>query len=215
MTEIQFPLIILAAGASSRMGEPKGLVKVGRVSWLEVQLRRFQAAGGVEAVVVLGFDRDRYMVEISRLMGEGPEGLPGIHLVENPKPERGPFSSLMEGWGCLKEKRPGSAAYIMPVDVPCPPGQVFQALSDALEPGVEVCVPQHQDRGGHPILATAAFMEKLASLPIADPNSRLDWQIKNLPPEKIRKVTVEDELVLMNLNRKEDLLAVRSWIEAL
>ena len=221
MTEIQFPLIMLAAGKSSRMGEPKGLVSVGKRSrpWIEIQLRRFAQAGGSRAVVVLGYNREKYAEKLPWLWGDRIQavetGLPGIYPVVNPKPERGPFSSLMEGWHLLRKKRPGSPAYILPVDVPCPLGNVFQALSNALEPGIEVCVPFCQNRGGHPVLATSSFMEKLDSLPITDPNSRLDWQIKNLAPESICNVPVEEKLVLLNMNRKEDFLAAGCWIEEL
>ena len=217
MSEIQFPLIMLAAGKSSRMGEPKGLVRVGKRSrpWIEIQLRRFLAAGGADAIVVLGYDRDRYLEELPWLVREGTEELPVIDLVVNPKPERGPFSSLMEGWRFLRKKWPGSPVFILPVDVPCPSGQVFQALSNAIEPGIEACVPFCQNRGGHPVLAAASFMEKLDSLPITDPNSRLDWQIRSLPPESLGKVPVEEKLVLLNMNRKKDFLAAGKWLEGL
>ncbi len=217
MTEIQFPLIMLAAGKSSRMGEPKGLVGVGKRSrpWIEVQLRRFAKAGGRKTVVVLGYDQGRYLEELPWLLGERTEELPGIDVVINSKPERGSFSSLMEGWRYLRKKWPGSPAFILPVDVPCPPGHVFQALSNALEPGIEACFPFCQNQGGHPVLGAASFMEKLDLLAITDPNSRLDWQIRSLPPESLRKVPIEDKLVLMNMNRKEDFLAAGIRIEEL
>ncbi len=208
------PLIILAAGESRRMGEPKGLVKVGGRPWLEVQLRRFAAAGGRKAVVVLGYHREEYLEKMPdwgawmRDAGCGMldwEGeLPWMALAMNSEPENGPFSSLITGWNRLREMLPGTPAFVLPVDVPCPSGEVLQALQTALQPGVEVCVPVYQGRGGHPILAAASFFEKLRTLPFSDPQARLDSQIKKLVPENLRKIPVQEKIILLNMNHKKD-----------
>ena len=51
-------VVVLAAGRSSRMGEPKGLVVVEGRTWIDRQL---EALGRRRAVLVLGHDRERYL----------------------------------------------------------------------------------------------------------------------------------------------------------
>lgn len=57
--------IILAAGSSSRLGQPKQLVKVGSETLLERTIRLANEAGASPVIVVLGANRDRILAEIS------------------------------------------------------------------------------------------------------------------------------------------------------
>ena len=59
-----FPLILLAGGRSSRMGTPKGLLDYQGHPWLVEQLRRFKAASGKRAIIVLGFHQAPYFEQI-------------------------------------------------------------------------------------------------------------------------------------------------------
>ncbi len=217
MTGILPPLILLTAGESLRMGEPKGLVRVGERPWIEIQMRRFAAAGGSHAVVVLGYHREEYMKALPWLSGEGDremaEGIPKSSIVVNPETKWGPFSSLMAGWNFLRSEKPDSPAFVLPVDVPCPTKEVLRSLQIALLPGIEASVPVYEERGGHPILASASLLEKLRFLSFKDPEARLDRQIKKLSPESLRKVPVREKIVLLNMNRKEDFLAALKIIE--
>ncbi|MBI4126298.1 MAG: NTP transferase domain-containing protein, partial [Deltaproteobacteria bacterium] len=63
---LSFPLIILAAGASTRMGMPKGLIEVEGKPWIIKQLDDFAAVGGKDVVVVLGYDAEKYVECIER-----------------------------------------------------------------------------------------------------------------------------------------------------
>ena len=128
------PVVVLAAGRSSRLGEPKGLVMVEGRTWIDRQL---EALGRRRAVLVLGHDRDCYLPVVLAL------GRP-VDLVTNPDPDRGPFSSLQEGLAAVD---PGSPAFVLPVDVPAPGKAVWAALEAALGPA-EAAVPVHEGKGG-------------------------------------------------------------------
>src|SRR4051794_26306382 len=98
MTETPSPLILLAAGQSSRMGQPKGLLPHGSGTWLETLLL---ACVGREVILVLGDHADAYFrrFPILREAFEGPRAFHGVSVrtVINRDPSRGPFSSLQLG----------------------------------------------------------------------------------------------------------------------
>ncbi|HEY8091608.1 MAG TPA: NTP transferase domain-containing protein [Polyangiaceae bacterium] len=184
------PVIVLAAGQSSRLGEPKGLVVVEGRTWIDRQL---EALGGRRAVLVLGHDRDRYLPVILAL------GRP-VDLVTNPDPDRGPFSSLQEGLAAVDA---GSAAFVLPVDVPAPGKAVWEALEASLG-AAEAAVPVHEGKGGHPVLLGPALVARLLTRPAS---SRLDEELRALP--LVARVPVDDPRVGLNLNTASDWGRVR------
>jgi molybdenum cofactor cytidylyltransferase len=180
-------VVLLAAGRSSRMGEPKGLVLVHGRPWIDLQLDTIEGAGS-SAVVVLGFDRERYEAARTGLAGRA-------RVVHNPDPDRGPFSSLQCGLAALP---PGESAYVLPVDVPAPEVGVWARLSEALGPAIDAAVPTYEGRGGHPVLLSPRLVARLLGLP---PASRLDLE---LAASTVARVPVGDARVRMNLNVPED-----------
>jgi CTP:molybdopterin cytidylyltransferase MocA len=189
-------VVLLAAGRSSRMGEPKGLWAIGGKPWLEHQLDAIDALGA-EAVVVLGFDRERYLETL-------PELEDRASVVVNPAPEHGPFSSLQCGLRVA-----GAPAFVLPVDVPVPVTDVWQALLEALTERVDAAVPVHEGAGGHPVLLSAALVTYILGLRA---DSRLDHVLRewswgrgpNPERDRIARIPVLDRRVRLNLNAPED-----------
>lgn len=181
-------VVLLAAGRSSRMGEPKGLWAVGGKPWLEHQLDAIEALGA-ETVLVLGFDRQRYLEVL-------PELEDRASVVVNPAPEHGPFSSLQCGL-----RVSGAPAFVLPVDVPAPVTAVWQALHGALTAGVDAAVPIHEGLGGHPVLLSPALVTHVLGLPA---DSRLDHVLRGWDGSRITRVPVLDRRVRLNLNAPED-----------
>ncbi|MGZ3688546.1 MAG: nucleotidyltransferase family protein [Bdellovibrionota bacterium] len=190
-----YPLILLAGGKSERMGTPKGLLSFDGRLWIEEQMSRFERAGGREGVIVLGFHAEDYRTKV--------RGRPGWHSLINPEPELGPFTSIQAGAKfLLGQDRIG--AFVLPVDVPAGPPEVFQALCGAMNEGVRAAVPQFQERGGHPVLLSAAFLDHLAAQDPRLPMARLDQQLRLLGPDQVRRVPVSAPEVTMNFNTIED-----------
>ncbi|MBI4765048.1 MAG: NTP transferase domain-containing protein [Deltaproteobacteria bacterium] len=104
------PLILLAGGRSSRMGSPKGLLDYQGQPWLIEQLRRFKAASGKRAVVVLGFHQEQYFAKIPWLEKavNQPIAQLGLEMLVavNPMPEQGQFSSLQRAITFLQANYP-------------------------------------------------------------------------------------------------------------
>lgn len=198
-----YPLILLAAGKSSRMGSPKGLIDYFGRPWLLEQGERFRAAGGEQVVLVLGYHREAYFQEIPWLKDSVDQTIRRhdleITTIENAHPEGGQFTSLLCAFSSSVIRRaPG--AWVLPVDVPGPDRKVYGALKAALYSPVAVVVPQYLSRGGHPVLLSASFIQALSTIPPEAPEARLDEQIHRLAPAARAYVPVEDRQVGLNLN---------------
>ncbi|HEX3345611.1 MAG TPA: NTP transferase domain-containing protein [Polyangiaceae bacterium] len=185
-------VVLLAAGRSSRMGQPKGLFPHRGRPWLESQLA---AVEGRRAVVVLGLDRALYLAALPGLASR-----PGVVVAVNPDPDRGPFSSLQVGLAALGA--PAVApVFVLPVDVPAASAPTWRALEDALGPTLDAAIPTHEGRGGHPVLLAPPFVAQLGRRDPASPDSRLDALLRLA---KAILVPVGDPRVRLNLNAPED-----------
>lgn len=205
-----FPLILLSGGQSSRMGTPKGLVEYQGRLWLSEQLSRFAAASGREAVIVLGYHRERYFERIPWLRGSREEasvqsGL-AVSVVVNKTPELGQFSSLQCALPFLLEGD-WSGAFFLPVDVPGPHSEVYDRLGAAFNDRLDAIIPQYRSQGGHPVLLSRRFLGHLLSVPVANNEARLDIQIRALSPERVVRVRVSDPQVCLNINTLEEFRA--------
>ncbi|MFT4979836.1 MAG: molybdenum cofactor cytidylyltransferase [Myxococcota bacterium] len=128
--------VILAAGASSRMGSHKALLLVGGVPLIV----RHVHALGPDVRIGLGAEADRIAAVLP----------PGVDIVINDGwADTGPRETLQR----LIEGLPGERWLIItPVDVPPAPPAVLDALLKAGPPAV----PVWQGQRGHPVLLTVA-----------------------------------------------------------
>lgn len=205
MSEIELPpLVLLAAGASSRtldeIGRPKGLISVRGRPWLQVQLETFADAGGTRAVIVLGHHREAILAAVPALDRATSEwtALAGLQVrtAINPQPDRGPFSSLQTGLHVLESE--DVDAFVLPVDVPAASRPVWTALAAA---GAPAAVPQIDGRGGHPVLVARKLIDHLLQLDPAAPDARLDVQLHEAGSVR---VAVTDRRIHGNLNTADD-----------
>jgi molybdenum cofactor cytidylyltransferase len=112
--------ILLAAGASTRLGYPKQLLKVGDKSLVFRAAQTLLATGCQPIVVVVGFQADRISVEI--------EDLP-ITSVHNPDWRTGMASSIAAGLSAALRLNPNSAGVLITLcDQPRVTGEDLRAL---------------------------------------------------------------------------------------
>src|SRR5436190_14249718 len=83
------PAIVLAAGASTRMGRPKALLAAGDRTFIRRILETLRDSGVPEAVVVVRAGQEQVIVEVEA-SGFG-------RTVLNPRAEEGQLSSLVAG----------------------------------------------------------------------------------------------------------------------
>src|SRR5436190_15924591 len=94
-TALGFGVVILAAGASSRMGKPKLLLPWGGTSVLGHLIGQWKALRAVQIAAVCASGDQAVSAELDRL------DFPRLNRVVNPTPERGMFNSIQcaARWG--------------------------------------------------------------------------------------------------------------------
>jgi molybdenum cofactor cytidylyltransferase len=140
--DIPSAAIILAAGASTRMGRPKALLEIDGETFLDRLIRVF-AAAGVMPVVVLGHD--------AGVIAAGCQRAAEALLALNPHPELGQLSSLQ----CGLRAAPAHAEllFFTPVDSPgVRVTTVLRLRQEWAERGrPPVVTPRFAGRNGHPV----------------------------------------------------------------
>ncbi|MDP6907111.1 MAG: NTP transferase domain-containing protein [Candidatus Thalassarchaeaceae archaeon] len=181
--------IVLAAGASSRLGQPKALVKIGQKTLIEYIVERLEAKN-LEPVIVT---RSDIVVDIMT-------ALPERTIVINPNPEAGRTGSLQCGLKQILDTKGGEGAFrllVVPVDRP---GFSNSTLNQLLT--MEICsCPSKDGRGGHPLLL---MPEDIARIRCSQP----DTPLRNLcTPERFE---VADEWLHVNIDEVQDLDVLNS-----
>lgn len=191
------PAILLAGGASSRMGRPKALLPIGPHGqpFLE-HVARVLLEGGVEDVIaVLGAGADAVRGAIQ------PERLP-IRFVDNPDYRMGQLSSLLAGLRVAD--RPGVRAVLVTlVDVPLiAPSTVRAVLSGYRGSGGRATIvrPSRAGRHGHPVIFDRTLFDELRR---ASPAEGAKAVIRAHSAELL-DVEVSDEGASIDIDTPED-----------
>lgn len=200
MLELRGPVaaVVLAAGASTRMGTPKQLLETDGRSFVRAVIELARAAECAPVVVVRG------------AVALPPEALRGVVARENPNWHKGQLSSLQVGLAALADAgvQP-SGVLVLTVDRPHVRPATARLLVRAHERFPKAILqPEHEGRRGHPILYPAAVIPALRALP--DSNS--PRQLLALPAvaRMRRGVAVDDPAVLDNIDTPEDLARLRA-----
>jgi CTP:molybdopterin cytidylyltransferase MocA len=138
--------VILAAGASRRMGKPKALLQLKGKSFLGACVAAFEGAA-VESVVVLGADAEA----IERLH-------PGLKTVRNPAWPDGQLSSARVGLRAALAQG-AKIVFVHPVDAPRIVPSTVSMLLATMRTGARAAVPTHAGKLGHPLALGFAGIE--------------------------------------------------------
>lgn len=181
--------VILAAGRSTRMAEPKPLLTVGPVTFLERAAITLRKAGCRRTYVVANEDA-AWLERAAQL---------GLDVVVNPEPESEQIDSLRLVLRQLPDDTAGLV--VLPVDLPLISESTATAVvrSFVARPAPLV-LPFHNTVAGHPVLLgrelfdvvlTGSFEEGLRSL-IMD------------HAHDLQEVRVEDEGILIDIDSPDD-----------
>jgi molybdenum cofactor cytidylyltransferase len=145
--------IILAAGASSRMGTPKALLDYRGETFLD-RLIRVLGAVCDPVIVALGYHADDI-----RAAANGH-----VRFVLNPDPSRGQLSSLQTA---LAEVPADAEGFLfMPVDCPAVGPEVVRHIVGVGLRGKDLLViPRFKGERGHPVFARRELIAEFLALP--------------------------------------------------
>ncbi len=183
--------VLLAGGRSQRSGRRHKACRRlpgERRSWLDRQIDALRAAGIGRIVLVLGHRPRRVLACLHRR----------VVLVRNPQPALGAFASLQYGLRAARDE-----ALVSPMDTPLPAGAELRHMLRARRATDAVIAVGRDGRGGHPVLLSRRFAQRLAQLDPTDAASRLDAQLRALAPEHRRRLKLKARSTRLNLNTEQ------------
>ena len=185
------PALILAAGASSRMGRTKALLPLpGGQTFLSRLDSTLRAAGIDEIVAVIAHDADAIEAAASTARLR-------LRFVRNPDPSRGQLSSLLAGLDALSD----GPILVTPVDLPLVTPATVRLVVDAWRATRAAIVrPQRNGRHGHPVIFASAILQELRGTDLAD-GARPVIQAHR---SEIVNVPVDDEGAFEDIDTPED-----------
>ncbi|MCA1553945.1 MAG: nucleotidyltransferase family protein [Chloroflexi bacterium] len=202
----KFAAIVLAAGESRRMGEPKQLLPWGEHTITEQIVGTLLQSPVDEIVVVVGHRADEVRAKLSNVQRPIPSGAGRsafrvqIRPVVNPNYRDGMLSSIKTGIAALAEDV--RAAFIVLCDQPQLKATTLAKLRDVFEQSDKgLVVPSYQMRRGHPLLIDVRrYRDEILAI-VGAPGLQ---QILRGHPDDILHVEFDDASVLMDVDTRGD-----------
>jgi len=189
--------VVLAAGASSRMGGGKLLTELDRKPMVRGVVDAALGSRASPVVVVTGNKGDAVR-----------EALAGcdVKVVDNPGFSSGLSSSLKLGITTLRADCDG--AVIVLGDMPAVTSALIDRLVEAFNPaeGRAICVATHGGKRGNPVLFARRFFEEIESIE-GDVGAR---GLIGAYPELVCEVEADSDAPLIDIDTPEDLAAYRT-----
>ena len=187
--------LVLAAGVSSRMGEPKPLLSLQGRPVLAHVLAAVAGSRVAETIVVLGAESERIRKEVP---------LNGAHWVENPAFAEGMSGSLKVGVAALSPKSEGF--FVVLGDEPFVRPSTYDTLIAARErTGARIVLPTYEGIRGNPVLIDRSLAGEVDAI-TGDRGCRA---LRLRHPTETVEVPVDDPGVLIDLDTPEDLERAR------
>ncbi|MBI3490364.1 MAG: nucleotidyltransferase family protein [Acidobacteria bacterium] len=188
------PVIVLAAGRSSRMGRAKASLPLdGDETFLTRIVRTFLDAGVDDVVVVVGHEADEIVGTFAA------SGLPARFVV-NRDYDGGQLTSLVAGLGVVD--RPGVMAVLVTlVDVPLVAVETVRAVVDCYRrTHAPIVRPTWGARHGHPLLIDRSLFAELRA---ADPSTGAK-PIVRAHASPAGDIAIEDEGAFLDIDTEDD-----------
>jgi molybdenum cofactor cytidylyltransferase len=152
-----YNIIILAAGASTRMGQPKQLLKYNDANLIQHAIDEALAAGSQKVLIVLGSGAEKISEQINKKQA---------NILYNKNWEEGMASSIKEG---LQQSLLLSANVDVIILMVCDQPYVNAALlrnllNQHIESGKPIIASQYKDTLGTPVLFHKSFFPELLKL---------------------------------------------------
>ena len=188
--------IILAAGQSKRMGQPKMLLPWGNTTVLGKVIETLQAAGIEDILVVTGGAK----AEVEKIIANYK-----VRVVHNENFEQGEMLGSIQ-LGLHKQKSSSEAALICLGDQPQIEEGTVQTVVESFHANKSsIVVPSYQMRRGHPWLIAKELWGEV--LQMTAPESMRDFLNKH--KSEILYVDINSPSILQDLDTPEDYLKLK------
>lgn len=156
-SDFEWIAIILAAGASSRMGQSKQLIKINGQTLIAKAVSTAREAGANEIIVVVGPDHELIDNELKNL---------SAHLTVNASPEKGMGASLKCGLNFMLSKFPWcNSAMILVCDQPLLNStHLKRMVNERIKTKSPIVASFYEDRNGVPALFHKSIFDQLLKI---------------------------------------------------
>ncbi len=185
----KYSALILAAGQSSRMQQSKlQLAYDAQYSFVEQLINTYLAYGSREIVVVASKQDESYLLSKERRFAGH------FHLVINPSPEKGRFSSVRLG---MQQLQSVSGVFLQNIDNPFTHVSLLASLGQNTSEADYVS-PTYKGKGGHPALLSEKIVGDIRGL------SSDAYHLREFLQQYSRfRLDTENERILSNINTPE------------
>jgi molybdenum cofactor cytidylyltransferase len=154
--EIKTGVIILAAGSSSRLGQPKQLLEFNGKTLLEIAVEAAQNSLAQSCVLVLGANADLIVEKIDHTK---------VDRVVNENWEKGMASSMQKGLKYLMENSDPDQVILMLSDQPFVNKEILNLLiTNKINTNSEIIACRYKETFGVPVLFSKKYFPELLSL---------------------------------------------------
>jgi len=191
--------IILAAGESKRMGEPKLLLRFGSSTILEQTIDNLLNSRVAEVIVVLGHRAK----EMMSLIADRP-----VAIAVNSDYHKGMSTSIAAGLSLINDKSQGIMLAL--ADQPLVDSQTIDRLMEAFGSHDKgITIPVNKGRRGHPVIFAIRYRSELLRL-TGDIGGR---EIINRYPDDTLEVAVSCEGICVDIDTADCYYVERSKIK--
>lgn len=183
--------IILAAGLSSRMGEPKQLLPFGESTIIETVIDSLLGSKLDEVIVVIGHEAEKVQAHIQHKP---------VRTVFNPDYKEGMLTSAQRGVESISASADAFAMTL--VDLPLiTPDLVDMVIDEYLQADGGIAVPSYNYRRGHPVIFDRRYADDILGL---DEDSGGVRSLFKKYADDIHYVTVDTDRVLTDIDYRKD-----------
>ena len=183
--------ILLSAGESKRMGQPKALLKFGERSNIENLLDEYLSSQLDKVIVVTGFNGESLKKFIEKKTKDKK-----LKIVINEHYNLGMFSSIQKG--IAEISRGGILIGI--VDNPFTNSTVIGELIENFSGG-EIVIPDYHGKGGHPVIIPFSLREEILN---ANPEKTSLKDIFSCHLDMVKRIKFEDQTITFDMDTDED-----------
>ena len=194
--------VILAAGESSRFGEPKQLTKLNNKCLLEWVVDAALASDLDKVVLILGHEHQK-IIEVL----EDKKRSDKFQTAINPRFRDGQGRSVALGVSRIAETY-ASVMFLLGDQPMVDPATINHLLGCFLASEKNICVPVSRGKRGNPTIFSNLFYNRLSAIE-GDIGGR---KIIESNPDQILEVEIENSLVFFDIDTPQDLKELNSLL---